>query len=165
MRGTLKMVLPLVVSVAVGCLLFAAYQVHAEKRILREDLLHHAETIDTSLRDAIEPLLSAATSLTFFGHTHLQGGFMCHRNGIRRIPPADTARRELALENDTYYLINPGSVGQPRDGDPRAAYLLYDSQNKLVTYGRVAYDVRSAQRKIRKAGLPEILAERLAVGN
>ena len=57
MRGTLKMVLPLVVSVAVGCLLFAAYQVHAEKRILREDLLHHDETIDTSLRDAIEPLL------------------------------------------------------------------------------------------------------------
>jgi hypothetical protein len=57
MRGTLKLLLPLTVSVAVGCLFFAAYQVHAEKRILRGDLLHHAETIGTSLRDAIEPLL------------------------------------------------------------------------------------------------------------
>lgn len=90
---------------------------------------------------------------------------MCHRNGVRRIPQATTARRELALENDTYYLINPGSVGQPRDGDPRAAYITYDSDHKLVTYCRVAYDVRSAQRKILNAGLPDILAERLAVGN
>ena len=105
------------------------------------------------------------STISFFGHTHLQGGFMCHRNGVRRIPQATTARRELALENDTYYLINPGSVGQPRDGDPRAAYITYDSDHKLVTYCRVAYDVRSAQRKILNAGLPDILAERLAVGN
>jgi diadenosine tetraphosphatase ApaH/serine/threonine PP2A family protein phosphatase len=115
--------------------------------------------------DAAQAVPYLEAPVTFFGHTHLQGGFMCHRNGVRRIPQAAGSREEMALDNDAYYLVNPGSVGQPRDGDPRAAYVLYESDEHLVTYCRVPYDVRSAQRKIRKAGLPDILAERLAVGN
>jgi len=111
----------------------------------------------------VAPYLDSAVS--FFGHTHLQGGFLCHRNGIKRIPQAIETREELALENDSFYLINPGSVGQPRDGDPRAAYVTYDSDARLVTYCRVEYDVRAAQQKILKAGLPDILARRLALGN
>lgn len=116
-------------------------------------------------RDAAEVVPYLDSPVTFFGHTHIQGGFFCHRNGVKRILPTLGEREELALENDTFYLINPGSVGQPRDGDPRAAYVSYDSEQNLVTYCRVEYDVRSAQKKILAAGLPEILARRLEIGN
>ena len=104
--------------------------------------------------------------ISFFGHTHLQGGFLCDWNGVRRIggalPNGDTV---LDLDPDTWYLVNPGSVGQPRDGDPRAAYVLYDPDARVVEYRRAEYDVREAQRKIRAAGLPEILALRLETGD
>lgn len=105
--------------------------------------------------------------VTFFGHTHLQGGFLCHRNGIKRLqkPDDDTLEETLELEHGTTYLINPGSVGQPRDGDPRAAYAIYDTDQRIVTYWRTGYDVDSAQRKILKAGLPDVLATRLSNGS
>ncbi|MBV9746801.1 MAG: metallophosphoesterase, partial [Acidobacteriia bacterium] len=70
----------------------------------------------------------------------------------------------MDIESGTGYLINPGSVGQPRDGDPRAAYALFDAEEKMVRYRRVRYDVDTAQNKIREAGLPPFLADRLAVG-
>ena len=72
--------------------------------------------------------------------------------------------RTMALDAGCAYLLNPGSVGQPRDGDPRAAFALYDSGAGMVTYRRVSYDVASAQRKIREAGLPQSLADRLGAG-
>lgn len=104
--------------------------------------------------------------VSFFGHTHLQGGFLCDWQGVRRIggalPNGDTV---LELDPDAWYLINPGSVGQPRDGDPRAAYALYDPAARVVEYHRAAYDIAAAQRKIRAAGLPEILALRLETGD
>ena len=62
------------------------------------------------------------------------------------------------------YFVNVGSVGQPRDGDPRAAYVLYDPLARTIRFRRVEYDVAAAQAKVREAGLPERLAERLAVG-
>jgi diadenosine tetraphosphatase ApaH/serine/threonine PP2A family protein phosphatase len=68
------------------------------------------------------------------------------------------------LEHDASYLINPGSVGQPRDGDPRAAYAVYDPEVRLVTLFRTEYDIAGAQRKILNAGLPEMLAARLQAG-
>jgi diadenosine tetraphosphatase ApaH/serine/threonine PP2A family protein phosphatase len=70
----------------------------------------------------------------------------------------------LELEPDASYLINPGSVGQPRDGDPRAAYAVYEPEASLVTLCRAEYDVVAAQKKILEAGLPEILAARLEAG-
>ncbi len=104
--------------------------------------------------------------VSFFGHTHLQGGFLCHRNGVRRLarPSHAETRRIVEIENDQYYLINPGSVGQPRDGDPRAAYLTFDRLNRLLEFRRVPYDIRKAQAKIRGAGLPDLLADRLEFG-
>ncbi len=105
------------------------------------------------------------SQLTFFGHTHIQGGFVCHRNGIRRLAPAKRRAREMELDNDSFYLINAGSVGQPRDGDPRAAYVTYDSAQRVVTYERAEYDVHTAQKKILDAGLPDMLAKRLEVGS
>ena len=112
----------------------------------------------------ISPYLEAQVS--FFGHTHLQGGFLCHRRGIKRIERVPDEEDEVVLEldPDLYYLINPGSVGQPRDNDPRAAWLLYSPEERLVRYRRTAYDVERAQEKIRREGLPHGLAERLGVG-
>lgn len=106
------------------------------------------------------------SSVTFFGHTHLQCAFLCHRNGIKRLATvgAESDAEVLDLEGGVSYLINPGSVGQPRNGDPRAAYAIYQPETRLVTLCRVKYDVASAQRKILNAGLPELLALRLEAG-
>ena len=106
------------------------------------------------------------SSVSFFGHTHLQGGFLCHRNGIKRLKSVETESdsQVLVLETDASYLINPGSVGQPRDGDRRAAYAIYQPGSGIVTLCRAEYDVASAQRKILEAGLPELLALRLEAG-
>ncbi len=105
-------------------------------------------------------------NISFFGHTHLQGAFLCHRNGVKRLVAASTASGQevLQLENDVNYLINPGSVGQPRDGDRRAAYAIYEPAARLVSLCRAEYDVAAAQKKILDAGLPELLAFRLNSG-
>ena len=93
----------------------------------------------------------------------LRAGFLLgHGNGVERI--RRLAPETLQLDADQSWLINPGSVGQPRDGDPRAAWILWDSDERVVTFCRTAYDVRAAQRKILDAGLPEILALRLEAG-
>ena len=104
--------------------------------------------------------------LAFFGHTHVQGGFIWNHSRVETIPrtAARTDRQTMDIDPDCAYLVNPGSVGQPRDGDPRAAYCVYDTGAAMVTYFRVPYDVLEAQRKIRAAGLPDVLADRLAVG-
>ena len=104
--------------------------------------------------------------LAFFGHTHVQGGFIWNHSRVETIGrvSARSGRDTLDIDPDCAYLINPGSVGQPRDGDPRAAFVLYDADIHAVTYQRVPYDVESTQRKIHAAGLPAILADRLIVG-
>jgi len=78
--------------------------------------------------------------------------------------PAGAEAETFELEPDQEYLINPGSVGQPRDGDPRSAYAVYEPEARLVTLCRTAYNVAGAQRKILEAGLPELLALRLNAG-
>ena len=104
--------------------------------------------------------------LEFFGHTHVQGGFVWNRSRVEILPRVAprTADLPLEIDPDCGYMINPGSVGQPRDGDPRAAYVLYDSESGMVVYRRTEYDLAAAQKKIREAGLPHILADRLAAG-
>ena len=104
--------------------------------------------------------------LAFFGHTHMQGGFIWNHARVETIPAtsARSRRQKMEVDPECGYLVNPGSVGQPRDGDPRAAYVRYDSAARLVAYCRVPYDVAAAQEKIRAAGLPPILADRLSLG-
>ena len=99
-------------------------------------------------------------TLSFFGHTHLQGGFWIHRNGARPLQTGGS----VWIEDTAAYLVNPGSVGQPRDHDPRAAYVLYDSEARRVDYHRVDYDIVSTVKKILDAGLPEVLGLRLTRG-
>jgi diadenosine tetraphosphatase ApaH/serine/threonine PP2A family protein phosphatase len=98
--------------------------------------------------------------VTFFGHTHVQGTFLLAPRGARYVAPAAA----LNIEPDYFYLVNPGSVGQPRDRDPRAAYALYSPRERTVEFHRVAYDAGRAAAKIRAAGLPEFLAARLHEG-
>ena len=104
--------------------------------------------------------------LAFFGHTHVQGGFIWNQSRVETItrPSPGNGSEFLDIDPECAYLINPGSVGQPRDGDARASYVLYDSGTKRVEYCRVPYDVATAQRKIYEAGLPPILGDRLTVG-
>lgn len=131
----------------------------------------HGSPIDedeyvVSERDVAQVAPYLDSSVSFFGHTHLQAGFLCHRNGVKRLRGVDpeSGDEALELEKDVNYLINPGSVGQPRDGDPRAAYALYQPDARMVTLCRAEYDIAAAQKKILQAGLPELLALRLEAG-
>jgi predicted phosphodiesterase len=110
--------------------------------------------------DAAPLLPHLDAPLTFFGHTHRQGGFRLARRSVAFLPAA----RRVEIEPKYFYLVNPGSVGQPRDGDPRAAYALYSPEERAVEFHRVAYDVDRAAAKIRAAGLPDFLAARLHEG-
>jgi predicted phosphodiesterase len=102
-----------------------------------------------------------ATPLTFFGHTHQQGGFQVKSKGkIALLNP----HRVLRLAPRSKYLVNPGSVGQPRDGDPDAAYAIYSPAERRIDFRRVVYDAKATGKKIVEAGLSERLASRLLVG-
>jgi diadenosine tetraphosphatase ApaH/serine/threonine PP2A family protein phosphatase len=121
--------------------------------------------------DAYSILGQAATPVTFFGHTHLQGGFWMNDDqgqkgalALRYSSPSGRQMFQLELSAGVKYMINPGSVGQPRDGDPRAAFAIYDTELRTVTFHRVPYDIAAAQEKIFTAGLPERLAVRLEEG-
>ncbi len=122
-----------------------------------------------SIEEAWLPLQQSQTRINFFGHTHVQGGFAASREESFELDPIyasddgqDTS--ELVLRAGARYFINPGSVGQPRDGDWRAAFAVYDDQRMMVEFHRVPYNVRMAQMRIRRAGLPDRLATRLREG-
>ena len=122
-----------------------------------------------SIGDALVPLLAITTPLTFFGHTHLQGGFFANggsadgfRPEYRTVGQAESI--SLHLKSNTRYMINPGSVGQPRDGDWRAAFALFDTETQIVHFHRTPYNLKSAQERILSAKLPPRLATRLAAG-
>lgn len=104
--------------------------------------------------------------LCFVGHTHLQRGWVWQRGGLRplRVPPEQARQTIHDVLPDSLYLVNPGSVGQPRDRNPRAAYVLWDDEMRVLTFRRVEYDVSAAQRRIVEAGLDPWLAERLQRG-
>jgi predicted phosphodiesterase len=116
--------------------------------------------------EAEQAFLYSESRVVFFGHTHVQGGFIWNHSRVESIPRPSARADKLQMEVDPAcaYLVNPGSVGQPRDGDYRAAYALYDSDAAMITYCRIPYDLEAAQEKIRAAGLPGVLADRLAVG-
>jgi len=99
------------------------------------------------------------TPLCFHGHTHCPMIYEKQMSAVYRIDAQD-----FRLPIGRKYFINVGSVGQPRDGDPRAAYVLYDPKTREVSFRRLEYDVAAAQERVRRAGLPERLAERLAIG-
>jgi predicted phosphodiesterase len=122
-----------------------------------------------SMRDAWAPLQQMGTAITFFGHTHLQGGFSQKETDWHEIKPQYRTKNEaeswgMAISAGTRHLINPGAVGQPRDCDWRAGFVIYDSEAQTIDYRRVPYDLTAAQGRILMAGLPERLAARLREG-
>jgi diadenosine tetraphosphatase ApaH/serine/threonine PP2A family protein phosphatase len=138
-----------------------------------------------TVRDAWPALHATDARITFFGHTHVQGGFATNGDEWFRLAPQyshhpaagrssnghtgeavaqEAEEFELQLREGARYLLNPGSVGQPRDGDWRAAFALYDDARRVLTWYRVPYDVREAQERIVRAGLPDRLATRLQEG-
>jgi len=98
------------------------------------------------------------TPVCFFGHTHVPVAFV--RDSVVR----GGTYSKFKVEPGKKYFVNVGAVGQPRDGNPKAAYVVYDTDENTIELRRLDYDIAAAQRKIREAGLPERLAERLAYG-
>jgi predicted phosphodiesterase len=113
--------------------------------------------------DAWEIFSRYEMPVTFFGHTHIPSLFWLEGRllGVKAL--RGTSGR-IVLSPEGRYLINPGSIGQPRDRDPRASYMIYDSKKRVVSWYRIPYAISDAQARIRKAGLPGSLADRLAVG-
>jgi len=117
-----------------------------------------------SAEQAMEELSTLFASPTegpiFFGHTHVAGGFV--RRGDGRVEPVPPV--EFRLPKGERALLNPGSVGQPRDRNRDASFLLFDTEARKVTWVRVPYDVEAARRKVLDAGLPSEFADRLRDG-
>ena len=114
--------------------------------------------------DARRALDAGERPLCLFGHTHLPVVFRRIGDTYDGFLPEGAFDSVLTIEPDIRYMVNPGSVGQPRDGDPRAAFGIYDSTGPELVLRRVHYPVDAAQRRIISAGLPASLANRLAVG-
>jgi diadenosine tetraphosphatase ApaH/serine/threonine PP2A family protein phosphatase len=105
-----------------------------------------------------------ALRAALFGHTHVPAAFTLAGDELRMAGPPRGPRFRLPLDDGIKYLVNCGAVGQPRDGDAHAACGVMDTDARTLTVLRLDYDVATAQAKIIAAGLPEVLAQRLAVG-
>ncbi|MFZ5450353.1 MAG: metallophosphoesterase family protein [Thermodesulfobacteriota bacterium] len=104
----------------------------------------------------------AGFKVCFFGHTHRRA--LWYRDIRGTVTSKEITRPKVDLAREGHYLINPGSVGQPRDGNPEAAYAIFDLEEFSIHFKSVPYDVAGAQRRILQAGLSPFLAERLALG-
>ena len=114
--------------------------------------------------DAVRALKVSNRPLCLFGHTHYPVTFELSADSFDSVGSASAPQTQVQMKDGCKYLINPGSVGQPRDGDPRAAYAIVDTTLRRVELYRTRYAVEEAQTKVVKAGLPDVLAQRLAVG-
>jgi diadenosine tetraphosphatase ApaH/serine/threonine PP2A family protein phosphatase len=114
--------------------------------------------------DALRALKATSRPLCLFGHTHFPVTFQLAGGELQANGPATAGEARLELSQDVLYLVNPGAVGQPRDGDARAAFAIVDVEQRCIELYRVDYPIEKAQMKIIEAGLPPVLAKRLSVG-
>jgi len=133
----------------------------ADDHCLVHGTLNHPEEFDymEGVLQATKDFFALKTKICFLGHSHRPGIFIEEKDGILY-----KEVEALTLENGRRYIVNAGSVGQPRDGDPRACFCIYDQEDLSFQFQRVSYDVAKAQKKIIGAGLPESLALRLSLG-
>ena len=129
----------------------------------------HGSPIDEDLyifdeTDALRALKSMTRPLCLFGHTHFPVTFQLTGGELHATGPSAAPEAVLELKPEVKYLVNPGAVGQPRDGDARAAYAIVDVELQRVELLRLEYRIELAQAKVVDAGLPVVLAKRLAVG-
>jgi diadenosine tetraphosphatase ApaH/serine/threonine PP2A family protein phosphatase len=113
--------------------------------------------------DVLRSMQAASRRLCLFGHTHVQVGYRLANQSLT-LETVDSRRPLHIPISHGHYLINPGSVGQPRDGDPRAGFGVYDAGAQVVEIYRTPYPIEQTQAHIRAAGLPEALAQRLMIG-
>lgn len=113
--------------------------------------------------EALNVFRRTSFDVCFFGHSHFPVIFALTPEGITTTLTVAPSFR-FKLQPGARYLINPGSIGQPRDGSPLASFAIYDAGQSTVTIHRIAYRVQETQDKILKAGLPRPLADRLALG-
>jgi diadenosine tetraphosphatase ApaH/serine/threonine PP2A family protein phosphatase len=113
--------------------------------------------------DAVHALKTSVRPLCLFGHTHCPAVFRLSEGKFEDLG-AGGADTQVPLREAAKYLVNPGAVGQPRDGDPRAAFAIADTGARRVELFRIGYAIEDAQAKVMKAGLPEVLAQRLGIG-
>ena len=125
----------------------------------RDPLWEYVTSRDVALANL--RALSDGTHLGLHGHTHMPIAFVEDGGGLAVIRGHPGTPLELAGRPA---LVNPGSVGQPRDGDPDASYLIWEPEEERITWRRVPYDVAAVQRQMREAGLPAALSARLALG-
>ena len=116
-----------------------------------------------SEEEAILSFRASGSAICFFGHSHIPSVFAETARGVDLGVVAEDGV-SLPLQPGQRYLINPGSVGQPRDRNPAASYALYDAEKRVVHFHRVPYDIEKAREKIRRAGLPAMLGDRLQIG-
>jgi putative phosphoesterase len=114
-------------------------------------------------RDADVNFRSFDYAVCFFGHSHVPSIFTLEPQGIH-VEVVIGDRSRVTLSDNRRYLINPGSIGQPRDRNPSAAFAVYDSKQRVVHFERVPYDARKTREKILRAGLPGMLGDRLLIG-
>jgi diadenosine tetraphosphatase ApaH/serine/threonine PP2A family protein phosphatase len=115
----------------------------------------------TSSSIARDSLAVLSEPIGLHGHTHVPVAFLEDGNDVERFSPRDGSTLDLRGRRA---LVNPGSVGQPRDGDPRASYLVLDTATASIAWHRVAYDIEPVQAAMRAAGLPGFLVSRLSIG-
>ena len=136
--------------------------------VLEEDLftvvhgtLHDPEDFNYMMdgADAMHTFELLKTRICFVGHSHVPGVFIFTGGRMFR-----SDEDKIKIENNSRYIINVGSIGQPRDNDSRACYCVYDSDKDKVEFRRIEYDIRSAHDSIIEAGLPPMLADRLWAG-
>jgi predicted phosphodiesterase len=121
-----------------------------------EYLLTRAQAIDNFRR--------FEQQVCFIGHSHVPLVFRLRPNGACDGPSSPDSGMALELQDDMRYIINPGSVGQPRNQDPRAAYAVFEPDANRITFYRVAYDIEQTQEQMRAAQLPSSLVTRLQYG-
>ncbi len=166
-------------AAARACLVWTRTQLTAENRAFLEALeetaqvgnitICHGSIPDpnfyiTSSQEALPSLQVMAGTVGFFGHTHSAEYFVQRQVGELPEHRPSPAGGICLVESGCKYLINPGAVGQPRDGNPQAAYAIYDEESGQIELRRVDYDIAAAQQKMIDAGLPPSMSLRLSQG-
>ena len=136
--------------------------VHTDKKITASHgTLHSPEEFIymVSASSAMHTFREMKTNICFVGHSHVPGTYVLRDGKV-----FEALSSKMKIEKGLKYIINAGSIGQPRDNDNRACYCIYDTEKEQVEFKRVEYDVKEARKKIIDAGLPEVLGERLLYG-
>ncbi len=135
------------------------------QRVIEDFLIVHGAISDPDLyifsssEAFLEFNLMIKARICFFGHTHVKVYYVCSNSRVQSFTDD-----EVRLSEENLYLVNPGSVGQPRDRDPRASFLVFEHDKKNIKFFRLEYDIMTAQEKIIDAGLDKRLAYRLSMG-